>query len=82
MVVTDRVIKIIKLFQSCLNIHLEFDVIRYVYKMELGGRGIEEDVNLVFIEIKPQRKRKDMNIHRTDNIHTRIKTKDSENIPN
>lgn len=48
----------------------------------VGGQGIEEDVNLVFIEIKPQRKRKDMNIHKTDNIHTGIKTKDSENIPN
>jgi len=42
MVVTDRVIKIIKLFQSCLNIHLEFDVIRYVYKMELGGGELKK----------------------------------------
>jgi len=30
------------LFQSCLNIHLEFDVIRYVYKMELGGGELKK----------------------------------------
>ena len=42
MVVTDRVIKIIKLFQSCLNINSEFDVICYVYKMEWGGGELKK----------------------------------------
>lgn len=34
-----------------------------------AGCEIEEDANSVFIEIKFQRKRKNMNINRTDNIH-------------
>ena len=42
MVVTDRIIKIIKLFQSCLNIYSEFDVICYGYKLELGGEGLKK----------------------------------------
>lgn len=40
-----------------------------MYTSSGAGRKIEEDANSVFIEIKFQRKRKNMNINRTDNIH-------------
>lgn len=45
-----------KIVPGCLNIHSEFDVICYMYTS--WSWEIEEDVNLVFIEIKPQKEEK------------------------